>query len=137
MVWARFAAPVKLLLDTHVFLWWNEDSPSLSRRVRHLLSDPETELLLSVVSAWEIVLKVRTSKLGLPAAPAVYIPARLAHYRIELITLTLAHILASDTLPDHHRDPFDRMLVSQAQVERLPIATRDPQIRKYDVETVW
>lgn len=137
MVWTRFATQVKLLLDTHVFLWWNEDSPSLSRRVRTLLSDPATDLFLSVVSVWEIVLKVRTSKLGLPAAPAVYIPARLAHYRIELLPLALAHVLASDTLPNHHRDPFDRMLVAQAQVERLPIATRDSQIRKYDVEKVW
>ena len=128
---------MRLLLDTYVFLWWNEDSPSLSRRIRSLLSDSATELSLSVVSAWEIVLKVRTSKLDLPAAPAVYIPARLAHYRIEIMPLTLAHVLASDTLPDHHRDPFDRMLVAQAQVERLPIATRDSQIRKYDVETIW
>lgn len=128
---------MKLLLDTHVFLWWNEDNPSLSRRVRRLLSDSATELSLSVVSAWEIVLKVRTSKLGLPASPGAYIPARLAHYRIELMPLTLAHVLASDMLPDHHRDPFDRMLVAQAQIEHLPIATRDSQIRKYDVETIW
>ena len=137
MARARFATQVKPLLDTHVFLWWNEDRRSLSRRVRNLLSDPATDLFLSVVSAWEIVPKVRTSNLGLPAAPAVYIPARLAHYRIELIPVTLAHVLALDTLPDHHRDPFDRMLVAQTQVEQIPIATRDSQIRKYEVETIW
>ena len=131
MVWTRFAAQVKLLLDTHVFLWWNEDSPSLSRRVRSLLSEPATELFLSVVSAWEIVLKVRTSKLGLPAAPAVYIPARLAHYRIELLPLTLAHVLASDTLPDHHRDPFDRMLLAQCQIENLRLVSLDRSLLKH------
>jgi PIN domain nuclease of toxin-antitoxin system len=128
---------VKLLLDTHVFLWWNEGSPSLSRRAQNALSSTENELFLSVVSSWEIILKVQAGKLKLPAAAAVYIPARLAHYGIESLPLTLAHILAAETLPAHHRDPFDRMLVAQGQVERLPIVTHDPQIQKYGVETFW
>jgi PIN domain nuclease of toxin-antitoxin system len=85
-----------------------------------------------VVSAWEVILKVGTGKLKLPSAAAVYIPARLAQYRFELLPLGPHHVLAA-----HHRDPFDRVLVAQAEVERLPILTRDPQIRKYGVETVW
>ena len=128
---------MNLLLDTHVFLWWNEASPRLSRRVIDLLSDPHNRLFLSVVSAWEIVLKVRTRKLKLPSVAAVYIPARLAHYGIEALPLALPHIMAAESLPLHHRDPFDRMLVAQAEVERLPIVTHDPQIRKYGADTVW
>ncbi|MBV9401553.1 MAG: type II toxin-antitoxin system VapC family toxin [Bryobacterales bacterium] len=128
---------MNLLLDTRAFLWWNEASPWLSRGVVDLLSDPRNRLFLSVVSAWEIVLKAHTRKLKLPSTAAVYIPARLAHYGIEVVPLALAHVLAAENLPAHHRDPFDRMLVAQSQVERLPIVTHDPQIRKYGADTVW
>jgi PIN domain nuclease of toxin-antitoxin system len=128
---------MKLLLDTHVFLWWNEADPRLSRRVRGLLSDPDNSLYWSVVSAWEMTLKVQWGKLGLPTATAVYIPARLSHYGMEALPVTLEHVLAASALPAHHRDPFDRMLLAQGQVERLPIVTRDPQVRKYAVETIW
>jgi PIN domain nuclease of toxin-antitoxin system len=128
---------MKLLLDTHVFLWWNEGSPRLSRPVRRLLSDSGNRLYVSVVSTWEMALKAQTGKLGLPAAISTYIPARLAHYAMEALPLTLEHVLAASSLPAYHRDPFDRMLVAQGQVEQLPIVTRDPQIRKYAVETIW
>lgn len=128
---------MKLLLDTHVFLWWNEANPKLSRHVHQLLSDPKNDLYLSVASAWEMTLKVQSGKLGLPAATAVYIPARINHYGIEPIPVTLAHVLAASALPTYHRDPFDRMLVAQGQVEGLPIVTHDSQIRKYAVETIW
>jgi PIN domain nuclease of toxin-antitoxin system len=128
---------VKLLLDTHVFLWWNEGSPLLSKRVLELISDPANRLYLSVVSAWEIILKVSAGKLKLPSAAAVYIPARLAHYGIEALPLSLQHALAAETLPWHHYDPFDRMLVAQGLAEQLPILTHDPQIRHYKVRTIW
>jgi PIN domain nuclease of toxin-antitoxin system len=137
MVQLERASEMKLLLDTHVFLWWNEAHPRLSRRVRQLLSDPANSLYLSVASAWEMTLKVQSGKLGLPAATAVYIPARLNHYGMETLPVTLEHVLAAGTLPTHHRDPFDRMLVAQGQVERLPIVTHDPQVGKYDIETIW
>jgi PIN domain nuclease of toxin-antitoxin system len=128
---------MKLLLDTHVFLWWDEASPHLSKRAHKLIADPDNTLYLSVVSAWEIVLKVGTGKLKFPSAAAVYIPARLAQYRFAILPLGLDHVLAAESLPAHHRDPFDRMLVAQAEVERLPFLTHDPQIRKYAIETIW
>jgi PIN domain nuclease of toxin-antitoxin system len=128
---------MKLLLDTHVFLWWDEASPRLSKRAHSLISDPENTLYLSVVSAWEVILKMGTGKLKWPSAAAVYLPARVAQYRLEVLPLGLNHVLAAETLPTHHRDPFDRMLVAQAEVERLPILTHDPQIRKYGVEAIW
>jgi PIN domain nuclease of toxin-antitoxin system len=92
-------------------------SPKLSRRVRQLLSDP--------------------GKLDLPAATAAYIPAKLKDYGMEALPVTLEHVLAASTLPAHHRDPFDRMLVAQGQVERLPIVTQDSEVQKYAVETIW
>jgi PIN domain nuclease of toxin-antitoxin system len=128
---------MRLLLDTHVFLWWNEANPQISRRVYDLLADPHNRLFLSIVSVWEIVLKAYTRKLKLPSPVAVYIPPRLSHYGIEALPLTLAHVLAAEDLPAHHRDPFDRMLVAQARVESVPVVTHDPQIRKYKIETIW
>lgn len=128
---------MKLLVDTHVFLWWNEASSKLSRTAHRLLADRANDLYLSVVSAWEIVLKVQTGKLELPTPAPNYIPARLNHYGIAALGVTLEHVLASSALPWYHRDPFDRMLVAQAQVEELTIVTHDSQVRKYAVETVW
>lgn len=128
---------MRLLLDTHVFLWWNEASPRLSRGAHRLLADPANGLFLSVASAWEIALKVQTGKLVLPIPAPVYLPSRVNHYGIEILTVTLEHVLASSALPSHHRDPFDRMLVAQAQVEQLTVVTHDSQVRRYAVETVW
>ncbi len=137
MVWFWHCAEVRLLLDTHVFLWWNEGSPRLSRKVSRLLADPENTLFLSVVSAWEMILKVQAGKLKLPSAVGEYIEARIAHYGMEPLPITLAHALASGRLPTFHRDPFDRMLIAQGQVEQLIIVTHDAQLRRYAVETVW
>lgn len=128
---------MKLLLDTHVFLWWNEANPRLSRRALRLLSDPSNRLFLSVVSVWEIVLKVQSGKLKLPSAAALYVPSRLNHYNVETLPLSLNQVLAAEALPSRHKDPFDRMLVAQAQHEQIPIVTHDPQIRGYEIEIVW
>ncbi len=128
---------MKILLDTHAFLWWNDANPRLSRKALSLLEDPSNTLLLSVVSAWEIVIKCQARKLRLPESPSVYIPTRSAHYGIETLPVILAHVLASESLPTHHRDPFDRLLIAQAKVEDVPILTADPQIRGYPVKVLW
>ncbi len=128
---------MRILLDTHTFLWWNDASPKLSRRASALLSDSRNTLYLSVVSAWELVTKVQSSKLKLAEPPSVYVPTRTAHYGMEILPLTLAHALAVESLPMYHRDPFDRMIIAQAQVERLPILTVDEEIQRYAVKTLW
>ena len=97
---------MKILLDTHAFLWWNDANPRLSRKALSLLEDPSNTLLLSVVSAWEIVIKCQAHKLRLPESPSVYIPTRSAHYGIETLPVILAHVLASESLPTHHRRSF-------------------------------
>jgi PIN domain nuclease of toxin-antitoxin system len=128
---------MKILVDTHTFLWWNEASSKLSRRASTLLADSRNTLFLSVASVWELVMKVQSGKLKIPEPPSIYVPTRAAHYGIEILPITLAHALAVESLPAHHRDPFDRILVAQAQVEKLPILTVDQEVRRYSIKTLW
>jgi PIN domain nuclease of toxin-antitoxin system len=129
---------LKLLLDTHTFLWWSsERGTRLSARARDLLADGETEASFSVVSAWEIAIKVSGGRMDLPDSPERYLPDRLRHHGFDLLPIELAHVFRAGSLPLIHRDPFDRMLVAQAQIEGLPILTADPAISRYDVETIW
>ncbi len=128
---------MRALLDTHILLWWAADDPRLSRRARQVLRDPANELLFSVASAWELMIKSQVGKLTLPEPPARYIPDRLSRFAIGTLPVELSHALKLSDLPLHHRDPFDRILIAQSQVERLPIVTADPQIARYPVEIIW
>lgn len=125
---------MRVLLDTHVWLWLQTEPERLSQSSLDLLSDPANELLLSAASAWEIAVKVGLGKLSLPAAPADYVPRRLATSGTTALPVELRHALHVAGLPRHHRDPFDRLLVAQAQVEGLPLLTADAQLGAYDVE---
>jgi PIN domain nuclease of toxin-antitoxin system len=128
---------VRILLDTHVFLWWNEANPQLSKKALRILADPANSLVLSVASAWEIAIKTQSGKLRLPEDAATYVPTRAAHYGMEILPIFLPHTLALASLPLLHRDPFDRMLVVQSQIEMLSILTADAAILQYPVATVW
>jgi len=129
---------LRLLLDTHTFLWWSSQrGAKLSERARDLLADGTTDVSFSVVSAWEIAIKVGAGRLDLPDAVERYVPDRIRHHGFDLLPVELSHVFRAGTLPPIHRDPFDRMLVAQAQVEGLPILTADPAISRYDVETIW
>ena len=97
---------MRILLDTHAFLWWNAADSRLSKKALRLLADPANTLLLSVVSAWELVVKTQAGKLRLPEPSSVYVPTRLAHYAMEALPVTLAHVLAAESLPLHHRNIF-------------------------------
>jgi PIN domain nuclease of toxin-antitoxin system len=119
---------VKLLLDTHLLLWWLEDNPSLSARARALIGDPQNTVFLSAVSLWEIWLKQSLGKLRLPAD----FEARLALEDFEALPLTAAHTRQVALLPWHHRDPFDRMLLAQAQAVGLTLLTADEAVACYD-----
>jgi PIN domain nuclease of toxin-antitoxin system len=137
MVSSGQSTEVRILLDTHTFLWWNEASPRLSKKARVLLADPDNSLLLSVVTAWELVLKVQAGKLRLPESPGAYVPTRMAHYAMVGLPIALAHVLAAALMPLHHRDPFDRLLIAQAHVEGVPILTADPEFRRYSIKVLW
>lgn len=128
---------MKALLDTQVFLWWISDDPQLSSRASVIIKDGNNKLFLSAASGWEIAIKVRLGRLTLPEPLETFVPEQMALNAIESLPIQMSHALHVYTLPDHHRDPFDRMLVAQAQLENLPILSADPQISLYAVETVW
>lgn len=128
---------MRALLDAHAFIWWVLDTPKLSDPCRDILANGENEVLLSVASAYEIAYKAARGRLTLPDAPEAYIQSRLAANGFGSLAVKLSHALRAGTLPSIHRDPFDRMLVAQAQIEGLPILTADPAISRYDVETIW
>jgi PIN domain nuclease of toxin-antitoxin system len=124
---------LRALLDTHTFLWWINDDGRLSQRLREIISDGASEVLFSVVSGWEIAVKARLGRLALPGAIEPYIRDQISRNRFEILPIDLAHVLRVSLLPDHHKDPFDRILVAQAQIENLTILTADPEIARYPV----
>ena len=125
---------MKILLDTQCWLWMLAEPDRLAESARRLLGAPENELLVSAVSSWEIAIKYSIGRLPLPAEPAVLVPQWLAESRVSSLVIEHDHALQVARLPHHHRDPFDRMLIAQAQVERLPILTADSQLAAYDVD---
>lgn len=127
---------MRLLLDTHCWLWIGSAPQRFSPRTRSIIDANDTELLFSAVSAWEIAIKHARGKLKLPAPPHVYVETRLKRTRTLPLSVTHVHALRSAELPRHHRDPFDRLLIAQAQIEDLRLLTADPQLRRYDVEIV-
>ncbi|MGE5603349.1 MAG: type II toxin-antitoxin system VapC family toxin [Nitrososphaerales archaeon] len=128
---------MKALLDTHAFLWWITNDHRMSARAASIIEDGANSLLLSTASAWEIVIKAQMGRLPLPGSPVHYVPEQMTINGIEPLPVGLTHALALYELPPLHRDPFDRLLVAQAQSEHLPILTNDPLIRQYDVEVLW
>ena len=128
---------MRALLDTHVFLWWISDDRRLSSWVRTIIGDGNNRLFLSAASGWEIAIKAKLGRLKLPKSLETFVAEQLALNAIESLPVQMSHALHVYTLPVHHRDPFDRLLVAQAQLENLPILTADPQISLYPVETVW
>jgi len=123
---------MKLLLDTHIVLWWLDDPALLSKDARDAIADPANEVLVSAVVAWEIAIKRGLGKLTAPADFDVAIQSA----GFAMLPVTVAHALATELLPPHHRDPFDRMLVAQAQIENCTIVTRDPVLAQYGVATI-
>ncbi len=124
------------LVDTHVWLWLQTEPERIKTQVREMVEDTSTEIMLSAASAWEITIKYGLGKLSLPREPAIYVPERMRTSGTTPLAVEHAHVLRTGELPMHHRDPFDRLLVAQAQILDVPIVTSDPQIAAYDVEVV-
>jgi PIN domain nuclease of toxin-antitoxin system len=128
---------VRVLLDTHAFLWWVLEDPRLSDRARGVIAAPETDVVVSAVSAWEISIKAASHRLDLPEPARTYVPSRIAANGFRELQVTVEHAVGVAGLPPIHRDPFDRLLVAQAQVERIPIVTSNPAIARYAVDVIW
>lgn len=120
------------LLDTHVLIWWLSDPSTLSEPARKVIADPTHTIMLSAASAWEMGIKQRLGRLDFPPN----LEEVLEKERIEMLAITIAHALGVGSLPMHHQDPFDRMLIAQAKHEQLILITRDKQIGQYDVQTL-
>lgn len=128
---------MRALLDTHAFLWWNTNDQKLSSVARSVIADERNELFLSVASAWEIAIKAARGWLVLPDPPEQYVPSRLRLHGIQALPIQLGHALRVYELPMIHRDPFDRLLIAQSQLEAMPILTTDPEIARYNVDIIW
>jgi PIN domain nuclease of toxin-antitoxin system len=128
---------MKYLLDTHTFLWFITDSSSLSSEAKRLIEDNDNEILLSVASLWEIAIKVSLGKLTLIQPFAVFMSEQIRLNAIVLLNISVEHTSVVATLPFHHRDPFDRLLIAQATVEQLPIISADQIFDSYNVQRLW
>ena len=126
----------RYLVDTHVWLWMQSEPERLRDETRGIVADVRNDLLLSAASAWEIAIKYRLGKLLLPEAPASYVPDRMRRSGTSPLPVEHAHTLRTAELPDHHRDPFDRLIVAQAQLLNLTIMTADEQLSAYEVALV-
>jgi PIN domain nuclease of toxin-antitoxin system len=124
---------MNLLLDTHVFLWAVEDSPRLSNEARQAITEGRNIVFVSAATAWELAIKRAIGKLRTPGGD--YLEELRAH-RFTALDITSEHALAVEMLPPHHKDPFDRMLVAQARLEKLTLVTHDPRLRPYDVPLI-
>ena len=124
----------RILLDTHAWLWMNGAPERLPPPARKLLMDADSQLLVSAASIWEIAIKTAAGRLELPEPPERYVVARLAANQIEALPIQPLHAIRAAALPMHHRDPFDRMLVAQAQIEDLELMSHDAILQSYRVE---
>lgn len=120
---------MNLLLDTHVLLWVLTDDPHLASEARAAISDGRNQVFVSAVSAWEITIKRALGKLVAPDD----LPVQLSAARFKGLDVTIEHALAVGGLANHHHDPFDRLLVAQAQIAALTIVTHDPQVQRYNI----
>jgi PIN domain nuclease of toxin-antitoxin system len=124
---------VKLLLDSHAFLWWLAEDPKLSAGARQAVADPSATVHVSAATVWELAIKAALGKLELDGADLV---VEIEENDFVELPMTARHAHAAATLPRHHDDPFDRMLIAQARIEGLTIVTRDPAFRAYGVAIV-
>ena len=128
---------MNLLLDTHTFLWFVWDDPKLSAIAKQLIIDPKNHKLVSIASCWEVAIKVSAGKLQLGEAASTFLPREIAKNSFDLLPISLNHATAVESLPMHHRDPFDRLLIAQAILEKLPIVSDDPVFDLYQVARLW
>jgi PIN domain nuclease of toxin-antitoxin system len=128
---------VRLLLDTHAFLWWLEGDRRMSRRARSLVGDEANEIFVSAASVWEIATKARLGKLPGAVAVAVDVPAAIASQGFSPLAVTAVHAQRAGSLSGPHRDPFDRMLVAQGELEGLSVVSLDRIFDEYRVPRVW
>ena len=128
---------MQLLLDSHVFLWWVEDDKKLSKYAKTLISDVDNDCFISAAIAWELAIKTSQGKLKLSSLVSSYMLKHMQSSAFTWLDIKLLHIDFAERLPYFHKDPFDRLLIAQAQAEKLAIVSADIALDAYDVERIW
>lgn len=128
---------MKLLLDTHTFLWFVLNQAELSSTARNLIINPSNDIFLSPASYWEIAIKISIGKYQLPGPYDLWMNDQLLTNTIEVLSITIAHTAAIINLPFHHKDPFDRLLIAQSIAENIPIISTDRIFDSYAVNRIW
>ena len=128
---------MRLLLDTHVLLWWVEDDPQLSLMARHQIADERNDCLVSLATAWEMAIKAGLGKLKLAVPVQRYFQEHLSPNNFQLLPIGLEHVTLVETLPLHHRDPFDRLLIAQARCDGLVLVSADQLFDDYGITRIW
>ena len=128
---------LNILLDTHAFVWWLNDDNRLSGGARRVIADPKATVYVSAASGWEMATKARLGKLGDPAGAIPRLATIIVEQGMTELPITMTHAVRAGMLPGPHRDPFDRMLIAQAQVEGVAVVTSDDVFDAYDVPVVW
>ena len=128
---------MKVLVDTHAFLWDLLGDRRSSRLAKQILKSDEHELFFSLVSLWEFSIKIKTGKLNALGSSVAYLRDEMENYSMQLLPIRYEHVLQLEVLPVHHSDPFDRLLIAQAITESLPILTRDEKFSLYPVRVLW
>lgn len=127
---------MKILVDTHIFIWWSGPENLLSASAKSQLNDPRNTLVLSVASVWEMQIKLAVGKLELRLPLDELVRQQQENIGLEILDVTLPHVFALENLPFHHKDPFDRLLIAQAKAENLPVLTADAIFFAYDVNVL-
>ena len=128
---------MRSLLDTHTILWYAFGDAKLSSYARAIIDDPANENFLSIASPWEVGIKVSSGKLTVVSPVDVFFASQIRLLRLQLLPITLAHVARVSTLPFHHRDPFDRLLIAQSLAEGTPLVSADTQLDAYGVTRLW
>jgi PIN domain nuclease of toxin-antitoxin system len=128
---------MKLLLDTNAFLRWVEDDPALSPKARSAIANMNNEVLVSLVVPWELAIKSALGKLRLSQPVGRYVAKHVEANGFGLLGIDLADVTLVETLPMHHRDPFDRLLIAQAKNRKLPVVTADTHFSDYNIKRIW
>ncbi|MEO1166480.1 MAG: type II toxin-antitoxin system VapC family toxin [Chloroflexota bacterium] len=128
---------MNILIDTHVFVWLDIEPQKLSTNAQQLIADANNTIYLSLISIWEIQIKTQLGKLALTAGIPNVIETQRRVNQLQLMTVSLADILALSTLANHHRDPFDRLLIAQAKERNMSLLTNDRHIQQYNVKALW
>jgi PIN domain nuclease of toxin-antitoxin system len=128
---------MRVLIDTHVLIWWTGETNQLSPLVQDMLADQQTEPVLSMASIWEMQIKISLGKLSLQMDLPTLVETEMSRNRFTLLPIELKHIYKLDDLPLHHKDPFDRLLIAQSMLEKMPIISIDEKFDAYGVQRLW